>query len=108
MKTNLNIAIVTLIFACSLAAQTLEQPALHQDGLLKIADHDAGVTEFTFSGGVAGHWLTVKRHNRGASTERGFDPSHTNITSNFKPISHKLDNGRWETTFVSEIAENIP
>ena len=39
--------------------------------------------------------------------ERGYDPSHTYMLCDYKPIAKKLKNGKWEITFVSEIAEKV-
>jgi hypothetical protein len=54
-------------------------------------------------------WLTgVNADHADRFDERGYDPSYTSIVSDYKPIAKKLKNGKWEITFVSEIAEKLP
>ena len=54
-------------------------------------------------------WLTAVNVDRcDRYDERGYDPSYTYMLCDYKPIAKKLKNGKWEITFVSEIAEKLP
>lgn len=67
--------------------------------------------EIVVSGVVAGdwtHWMTVEAHNGKEFAERGFDPCYTNVVTDYKPVVHKLPDGKWEIQFTSEIAEGLP
>jgi hypothetical protein len=69
-----------------------------------------------FSGGVSGEWLEVRRYNLNDHANRAFDPSYVAIVSDFKPIVRKVvpdpsgtdGGGKWEITFMSEIAKDLP
>ncbi len=62
-------------------------------------------TSVIFTGGVAGEWLTVERHNIKSYDPRAFDPSYVDIVSDFKPILKKRADGKWTIEFVSELTE---
>jgi hypothetical protein len=49
-------------------------------------------------------WLAIRSHN----TERDWHPSFTSIVVEYKPLVKKLSDGRYEITFTSEIAEDLP
>jgi len=55
-------------------------------------------------------WLTIVDHSGTRETMQTVsnNPSYTALLSDYKPISRKLANGKWEVTFVSEIAQDIP
>lgn len=60
---------------------------------------------FHFSDGEARNWLTIANHD---PVTNDFHPSLTNIISDYKPIVRKLGPNKYEITFTSEIAEDLP
>jgi hypothetical protein len=56
-----------------------------------------------FSGGVAGTWLRVERHNTKAHDQRGWDPSYTSAVSTFRPVVTKLEDGKFLIEFESDL-----
>ena len=60
----------------------------------------------TFVSKIGGSWLTVRRHNDPNVSD--WNPSFTNITCAYRPIVHKLNDGRYEIEFTSELAKDLP
>ena len=57
--------------------------------------------------GLTGHWATIARFNKSNPDARGFEPNYTVIFCKYKPVVKKVGQ-RWQITFTSEIAEDIP
>jgi hypothetical protein len=54
-------------------------------------------------------WLTVVSSNHRDWSKEGYHPSWTSvIVKDYKPVIHKRQDGAWEITFTSPIAEDIP
>jgi sugar phosphate isomerase/epimerase len=60
---------------------------------------------FHFSDGEERQWLRIENHD---PRTKDFHPSLTNIVCDYKPIVRKLGPNKYEITFVSEIAEDLP
>ena len=101
-------SIFAILTAAICFSQTLAPQALNQQpGILEIAHFNAERTEVTFTGGWHDEWLKVRRHNHPSAEERGFDPSYTNLVSDFKPIVTKRGD-KWEIEFTSELTQGLP
>lgn len=62
-------------------------------------------------GRVAGEersWLFIRSANHRDWMQQGYEPSYTYVICDYKPMVKKRDDGTWEITFTSEVAENIP
>lgn len=64
--------------------------------------------DIILASGNAGTWAIVSRFNKRDPEARGYEPTHTVIFCRYKPIVQKVNDERWQITFTSEIAENIP
>lgn len=111
MIAALMIAVIgRVVFEANLKAQTLApQTTNEKQTLTKIAP-TSGPQIFTFRGGVnnAG-WLVVKRHNAKALDQKqDFDPCFTSVVSDYKPIVRKMENGKYEIEFTSDLAGKLP
>jgi hypothetical protein len=75
----------------------------------RIAAQDA-VDGRASTAGRAASWLLLNDHSQRVTRTQAItiNPCYTSLTSDYKPISHKLPDGRWEIVFVSEIAEDLP
>jgi hypothetical protein len=51
-------------------------------------------------------WLKVFQFDR-KDAGNGYDPSYVYLVSDYKPMVKKVG-GKWQITFTSEIAENLP
>jgi hypothetical protein len=60
--------------------------------------------EVSFSGGVAGTWLVVRRSNVRDYEQRAFDPCYTEIVSDFRPVAKRRPDGKWLIQFETESA----
>lgn len=72
-------------------AQTLTDP------IIPCPEHS-----YTFCGGEAACWLRVERYNTKDRAPKCFDPSYTQIISDFKPVATKQADGKWQIVFVTE------
>lgn len=52
-------------------------------------------------------WLEMVNTNSRDFPREGWHPSYSEIYSKYKPVVHKLPDGRWRIQFTSEIAEQI-
>jgi hypothetical protein len=59
---------------------------------VELAHRDQYQLTYGFSDGGFGEWLIVQRHNL-YNLENGFAPYDVNITSEFKPIVRRLEDG---------------
>lgn len=103
MKTCYNSKTLRL-YVC-LAALALAAVMVAQDVVTPSAKN------IQISGGVNGtNWLTIYKANLSDPTAAGldFDPSFTYLLCDYKPIVHRLSNGKYEITFTSEIADGLP
>lgn len=109
MKTMIAVLIMSMIcrvlLEATLTAQTLAPQTIGEKQSL-YAMADIGYGKVTFSGGVAGNWLTVQRLK--PYEPDGYNPSFTSITSDFKPAVTKRADGKYEIQFVSDISERMP
>ena len=59
-----------------------------------------------------GYWLTIVRHDKNPNKVTcdfaEFHPCFTSVETIYKPVVHKLPNGKWEIVFVSELTEDLP
>jgi hypothetical protein len=96
--TCLAVAICAQLAFEALAQTTVQLPAVPR---VELAHRDQYQLSYGFSGGGFGDWLIVQRHNL-YNPENGFAPHDVKITSEFKPLVRKLEDGRWEIVFTSE------
>jgi hypothetical protein len=105
MKETLNItlwclaAAVAMRLAFDANAQRVETPTAKKEYI------DASGGAAAFKGKVADewrYWLFVQRHNLRDYEERGYDPCFVSITSTYKPIVRRRDDGLFEITFQSD------
>jgi hypothetical protein len=101
MKNTLTCLAVAI--CAQLAFEALAQTQLPTVPLVELAHRDQYELSYMFSGGGFGDWLIVRRHNL-YNPENRFAPYDVNITSEFKPLVRKLNDGRWEIVFTSERA----
>lgn len=52
-----------------------------------------------------GTWLVVERRKYSGTTNSGFDPCYTEITSDFKPVVKQLPNKKWLVQFAEDDLE---
>jgi sugar phosphate isomerase/epimerase len=97
------IVLFQMVWDAHLAAQDVVPPTL--GNLKPQTSNIAAALVFHFSDGEEREWLRIENHD---PRTKDFHPSLTNIVCDYKPIVRKLGPNKYEITFTSEIAEDLP
>jgi hypothetical protein len=101
----LAIVLFQMVWDAHLAAQDVVPPTLGTSNLEHQTSNIAAALSFHFSDGEERQWLRIENHD---PRTKDFHPSLTNIVCDYKPIVRKLGPDKYEITFTSEIAEDLP
>jgi hypothetical protein len=78
--------------------------------LLSVTDGQTLVQQpqtYSFSSRVGGTWLTVSRINRKDDPDT-WHPSMTYLVSDYVPLVKKLQSGKYQITWSSELCKELP
>jgi hypothetical protein len=53
-------------------------------------------------------WLSIINTNHRDWDKEGYHPNWTAVISNYKPVVQQLDNGKYQITFTSGVAKDLP
>jgi hypothetical protein len=98
----IRVTIFCLIIAIATRA-AMDQRIAAQDAINN--QQSAISNHVDFSSDLHHAWLTVHHADNG---QRGWDASFTYALCDFKPIVKKIGPSKYEITFTSEIAEDLP
>jgi hypothetical protein len=101
----LDLRVATVCLAVALIFRlAFDNYAAAQDAVAAAPAASQQSLSFYFSDGEQRTWLTVVNHDPRTTD---FHPSFTNIVCDYKPVIRKIGD-RYEITFVSEIAQDLP
>lgn len=105
MKTTLGCLLIALILRLGFDRLSAQEAKLGDSHVLAIPGKVAVEWHFYDEHRV---WLSINTFASASWPKEGYNPSFTYLRCQYKPIVKKMENGEWQVSFTSEIAENIP